>query len=52
LQADKDELTSIQAEQQKLLDEASTAIENSQLLIAEYKDKNDYGTGDKVLRLR
>lgn len=45
LQADKDELTSIQAEQQKQLDEARTAIENSQLLIAEYKDKNDSLTG-------
>lgn len=45
LQADKDELTAIQAEQQKQLDEARTAIENSQLLIAEYKDKNDSLTG-------
>jgi chromosome segregation ATPase len=45
LQADKDELTAIQAKQQKQLDEARTAIENSQLLIAEYKDKNDSLTG-------
>lgn len=45
LQADKDELTTIQSEQQKQLDEARTAIENSQLLIAEYKDKNDSLTG-------
>ena len=45
LQGEKDELTLIQAEQQKQLDEARTAIENSQLLIAEYKDKNDSLTG-------
>lgn len=45
LQTEKEELTSIQAEQQKQLDEARTAIENSQLLIAEYKEKNDSLTG-------
>lgn len=41
LQAEKQELTAIQAEQAKQLEEGRLSTENSQLLIAEYKDKND-----------
>lgn len=45
LQAEKQELTAVQAEQTKQLEEGRLSIENSQLLIAEYKDKNDSLTG-------
>lgn len=45
LQAEKQELTAIQAEQAKQLEEGRLSTENSQLLIAEYKEKNDSLTG-------
>lgn len=38
-------LTAVQAEQAKLLEEGRLSTENSQLLIAEYKEKNDSLTG-------
>lgn len=41
LQSEKQELATVQAEQAKQLEEGRTTIENSQLLIAEYKEKND-----------
>lgn len=45
LQAEKQELTAVQAEQAKQLEEGRLSTENSQLLIAEYKEKNDSLTG-------
>lgn len=45
LQAEKQELTAIQAEQAKQLEEGRLSTENSELLIAEYKEKNDSLTG-------
>lgn len=45
LQAEKQELTAVQVEQAKQLEEGRLSTENSQLLIAEYKDKNDSLTG-------
>ncbi|RUS49257.1 hypothetical protein QI30_20280 [Kurthia sp. 3B1D] len=45
LQAEKQELTAVQVEQAKQLEEGRLSTENSQLLIAEYKEKNDSLTG-------